>query len=928
MLEAFGRHAELDALRRFLGAVDQGARALVLEGEAGIGKTTLWNAGMGLARERGFRVLTARSAESETTLSYAGLGDVLREMPNEALESLPEIQRLALEVALLRAEPGEIPVDHHTVAAGTLGALRWFASTGSVLAALDDPQWMDAASRETLSYAVRRLGDEPIGILSAVRIGEGLDDPLELARALRDERLQRLKIGPLSVEALGRMLNRCLGREITGSALFELHTVSGGNPLFALEIARASMEDTKRSLVVPRSLQEQVSGRIAALPQDTREALVVAASLPQPTLKVIEQVINRDGETLGPAVRMGAVEVHRGMVRFTHPLYASVAYAGAAEEDRARIHRCLADLAADPEERARHLALSATPTDADVADALETAADRARSRGAPMVAAELCLEAHAFTPEDRPQDRRRRAVLAADDLYVSGNSTRTKELLEQALAGCPGGPERAQVLWRLGRLACWGEATRIDAADEWLDLAEKEAGEDPWVRSKIYRMRFILDWKRVRCHKLPEHARLALEMAERASDPVGVAGSLAAVVQGDAVTGRGLSDDLVDRAIDAWAEAARSQRGFVSVSEDHPALLCGVAYLWMGRLDEARSMFQMLRQESIERGSELGWDLALFFLVEIELLAGNWELVAGYADEKSQLAQQHTGAMALTGRGGTFSAYVGRVNDARRDLTQDLAEQEAGGLTDGLLYDLSDLGFLELSLGNLAEAQRYLSRTTEIFTQSGIRDPGLGREVRFLADAIEVLVGLGELAEAKRHTDWLEKRGRELDRPWAIAVGARCRGLLLAARGDHDTAIAHLERALREHERLPMPFERARTLLVLGTIRRRAGRKRAAREALQEALATFEHLGARLWAEKARAELAAIGGRPAVTGGLTPTEERVARLAAAGRTNREIAQELYLSVRTVETHLSRAYRKLEVRSRTELATVLDASVTT
>ncbi len=171
--------------------------------------------------------------------------------------------------------------------------------------------------------------------------------------------------------------------------------------------------------------------------------------------------------------------------------------------------------------------------------------------------------------------------------------------------------------------------------------------------------------------------------------------------------------------------------------------------------------------------------------------------------------------------------------------------------------------------------------------------------------------------------DWLEERGQALDRPWALAVAARYRGLLAAADGDFQTAFASLDRALKEHERLPMPFELGRTMLVLGTIRRRAKQKRPAREALEEALAIFERLGAPLWADKARAELARIGGRRSAAGQLTEAETRVAKLAAAGRTNREIADALFMSVRTVEGHLSHAYAKLGVRSRTELALFFD-----
>jgi hypothetical protein len=415
MPEVFGRDSELAELRRFIASISEGPCALVLEGAPGVGKTKLWDAALGYGRELDLRLLTSRSVGSEAAMSYAGLADVLGEAPSDALEAMPEVQRHALEVALLRAEPGEVPLDHRTVAAATRGTLRWYASSGPVLIALDDPQWMDEASRTALTYAIRRLDEEPVGVLAAVRAGEDLDDPLDLARALPDERLAQVEVGPLPAQALGRMLDERLGWAPEGSALFELHTVSGGNPLFALEIARASLQDPDRTLVVPGSLAEQVSERLASLPEATREALVVAAALPRPTLDLIERAVGPE-DTLADAVGAGVVEVHADAVRFTHPLYGSVAYADAREEDRARVHGCLAELVTDPEERARHLALSAEPPDEPVAAALEVAAERARSRGAPKVAADLCLEAARFT---------RRAVAPSSPPTTSWRSGRS-----------------------------------------------------------------------------------------------------------------------------------------------------------------------------------------------------------------------------------------------------------------------------------------------------------------------------------------------------------------------------------------------------------------------------------------------------------------------------------------------------------------------
>jgi DNA-binding CsgD family transcriptional regulator len=176
----------------------------------------------------------------------------------------------------------------------------------------------------------------------------------------------------------------------------------------------------------------------------------------------------------------------------------------------------------------------------------------------------------------------------------------------------------------------------------------------------------------------------------------------------------------------------------------------------------------------------------------------------------------------------------------------------------------------------------------------------------------------GELDEARRQLAQLEERGRALDNPWALSQAARCRGLLAAAEGELEAALPHFEEALREHERMPGPFERGRTLLALGQVQRRLKRKRAAREALTEALSIFDEVATPLWAEKARADVARIGGRAPAGRELTETESRVAALVAEGKSNKEVAAELFVNVNTIETHLSKIYAKLGVRSRGEL----------
>ena len=300
-------------------------------------------------------------------------------------------------------------------------------------------------------------------------------------------------------------------------------------------------------------------------------------------------------------------------------------------------------------------------------------------------------------------------------------------------------------------------------------------------------------------------------------------------------------------------------------------------------------------------------------------LEGRWTEAQQVAEEASELALQtdqrpmHAYSLAIRA---LVRASLGLEPDARADAQQALAFAGERGMAAARLHSIWALGVLELSLDRPAEVARLLAPERERLLAGGVGEPGT---IRFVPDEIEALVALERADEARALIDWLEVRGKALDRASALAAAARCRGLLAAASGDPDAAFAEFEGALVEHARVPNPFERARTLLAFGATQRRTKKKAAARKSISEALAVFEELGAALWAGKARSELASIGGRPPSSAELTPAEERVAALVAEGRTNREVAAVLYVTDHTVEFHLSRIYRKLGVRSRAELA---------
>jgi DNA-binding CsgD family transcriptional regulator len=267
-------------------------------------------------------------------------------------------------------------------------------------------------------------------------------------------------------------------------------------------------------------------------------------------------------------------------------------------------------------------------------------------------------------------------------------------------------------------------------------------------------------------------------------------------------------------------------------------------------------------------------------------------------------------------------AHLGRLDVARDLATADLAADEALGELAGVACQLRSLGFIELSAGNLDTAATHLLRAIALGAGLGVREPAI---LRVHGDAIEALIGCGRLDEAATLIDELDASTAS-GLPWSAAIAGRCRGQLLAARGDVDRAIELVQAALADHDRVPMPFERARTILLLGIVLRRGRRNRDARAALESARDSFASLATPVFAERAAIEIASIGGRVSEPLDLTATETKVAGLAGAGRTNREVADELFMSVRTVESHLAHVYRKLGVRSRTELARRIAAPV--
>jgi DNA-binding CsgD family transcriptional regulator len=909
-LSVVGREEELAEISSFLDGREALPAGLLVAGEAGIGKTTIWRRGLELARDRGYRVLSAHPSGSETELSFAALGDLLDGVFDEAVADLPPPQRAALATAVHLEEPGERPPQPTAIGFALLGTLRTLARTRPTVVAVDDLQWLDAASAAALGFAVRRLRtNEAIGVLVAVRSDDGAEPPW-LSEAF-DGRLRRLSVGPLTLGALHQLLRTRLGASLPRPTLRRVHETAGGNPFFGLELARSLRGPDPAGrldpeLPLPRTLEGLVLDRVADLPTDTKDALLVVAAVPNVSTDVLGKALGHDPEpALVPAVNAQVVEIVGGRVRFSHPLFAEVVYARADAAQRRALHAQLALLVAAPEAQAHHYALSRDSADSQAASALEDAAMLTLRRGAPARAAELLEQARRLTPGTDAEEWIRRSIACAEASARAGDPKRGEQILRHVVDGAAAGPDRARALVEL---AWW--TTDLDLCER----ASAEADGDVELELRIASIRALIHGVEGDYRAMLAAGRVAVTKARAVGAGDLIAFALSLLGLAETVTGlRGALQHLEEG--ERLDEGASARRIYSS-----PASVIARRLMWHDDLDEARRRFEHQRQRALDLGDEESGALLCAHLAEIECLAGNWHEAEEYAEELATFIDQSGGETGDRAVGvlphALLAGHRGDVETALRLARAGVDDAESAGWQLWAAKNLAVLGFLEVSQGEYATALEWLLRLDEKAERMGVVDPGV---LRFAPDLVEALVGVGRLEEADRRIAAYEECGQQLGRRSALAAAARCRGLLLAARGDLDGALTELERSVSEFAPLGLPLERARTLLALGKIRRRAKQKRAARESLEQALQIFDELGARLWAERCREELARIGGRVRSAEELTPTERRVAELVAEGRANKEVAAALFVTVKAVEANLSRVYAKLGVRSRAELA---------
>lgn len=890
MPELIGRDEELAAVERFL----TGRRGvLLLEGDAGIGKTSVWEAGLQLAKTEGYRVLSSRAAQAEAHVSFAAIADLLSDA-RAVFEELAEPQRRALEVALLLRDAEGTPPELASIAFAVLSALRALAAREPVLVALDDAQWLDRPSATALQFALRRLDREQCAALIAAR-----SRPLLDLDRLPADRVVRLPLEGLRIGGLQRLLRARLGVAFPRHVLRRVHELSAGNPFFAIELARflAARGDQALTgdLPLPHDVHELTRGRLASLPPKTLDALAVAAALHRPTLAVLEAATRADPtRTLRPAADADVAWIDGGEVRFAHPLLARAAYEELGPARRRGVHGRLAELVRDPEERARHLALAAEEADEGVAAALEGGAAAARARGARDAAASLLQEAVTLTPLDSGALVRR--AIAASRAYADvGDWTRARILAGRAVDAAAPGAERAEALLQLA-----------SCHDDPLAVAERalgEAGDDVALRARVGILladrRLLTDMASAR-----DDARAAVSDAEAAGDDALLAQALA--MSGLMDAGTLTRDPFADleRARALEDSGAKVPLYFSAISS------LAIVHLWRDELEPARVLFTELLRRAERGGDDQGRVFPLQHLAMVALRGGEIdeaERCVAAALEAWEASGDPQGLAAVYGSRAHAEAMRGRHDDARATIE----EAEALEVDDVLagLRRRALLGYLALAEERPDDALAALEPLPAALAEAGVREPGI---VLYHGDLIEALVGHGRLHDARAVIAQVRGFGRPRMQAWV----RRGEGLLAAADGALDDARVAFEAACVS---AAPPYEVGRALLELGRVQRRAKRRADARASLERAAAIFERLGSGVWAARVAAERARIGGRAPSPRELTAAEERVANLVAAGRTNKEVAAELFLSVHTVEATLTRVYGKLGVRSRTELA---------
>jgi DNA-binding CsgD family transcriptional regulator len=909
-----GRSGEEAAIGALLSDARAGrGGAIVLVGEPGIGKTALIAHARAAATRVSMRVLEARGVESESAIPFGALATLLRPELSR-LETLPDRQRAALAGALAVGPPA--PGDPLTIGAATLGVLAAVADDGPLLVLVDDAHWIDDASASALLFAARRLEHDPVAAILAARPDEGTPLPLDGLDALRVAGLERPAAAALLAQA-----NPALAAPEVERAL----ALSAGNPLGLIELARLpdglAVDPAGLPPAVGPAVEEAFSRRVHVLPADARRALLIAAIGEAERLEVLQAAAARLGvglDALEPAEAAGLVELGPDSVRFRHPLVRAAAYHAATAPDRRSVHGAFAavlDGDASGLRRAWHLAGAAVGPDAHAASALDAAAAHARQRHGLAAAAAALERAARLTPAGA--ERARRLVAAAADRILSGATADGLALLEEASA------DAAAPGLRAAADALRGRAEVLQGS--LITAHELLAGAADRLREHDARQAALLMLEAAVPCFMAGRLELALATARRASELAEAVGgdvrALAALELGGALAITGHERERAEALIAANAYAMELPEFLLS-----PAGAAGMLefHVWLERYADGLRVAERARELAEAAGAQGAIPIVLAARCGLEYRIGDWVAARAHGTESVRLAEATGQAMQAAfplNALARLDAARGREASAMELSGRALEIAGRSGMESMEVYGLSALSLLDLGAGRPEAAAERLLLVREACERFGMHDPSV---VQWRPDLVEALLRCGREDDARAEAAAYAAQANGTARPNVRATVARLAGLLAE---DEDEAQERFAEAMSWHARGADPFERARTQLAAGERGRRARRATQAREPLRAALATFEALGAEPWARRARTELRAAGGsvapaRPGRTEELTGQELEVALLVSTGASNREVAASLLLSVRTVEVHLSRVYRKLGLRGRTELAALM------
>lgn len=893
-----GRQVEERALAELLRAAASGTgSALLITGEPGIGKTALLHR---VQEASGLLVLAIVGTESERDIPLAGLASLL--LANAPLVEVADARPVA---ALRDVLAGTEPARPLALGLAVLDLLTSLGDTQPVVVVLDDAHWIDEPTLQALDFARLRLHQQPVSFLAATR--PGTPPLLEGADVLRLEGLDRVSARAV-LSTTGTVTDEVAGR---------CRRLCGGNPLALLELGRSLTDDQRRGaeplppiLPVADRLERWLAARLEALPAPTRVAvgvLALAGTVGPGVLASALRELDLDWPDLDPALVDGVLRSGDDGLHLAHPLYGTVAVAALSPQHRRAIHRSLADLLPDAalERRAWHLAEGQEGDPADALRALAQVAARASDQGAHLVAAQAWERAARLAPS--PDEQAEHLVAAGRAAWDAGRPDLAGPLLRRARAAVPPGPTRAQATDVLGQVLGWTESAEVarhllDTEVDHVRLAHPDLAVGLLVSSA--RMASLA--------ASPDAVAIATdaeEVAERAGDLARVAARTMAthvrLMRGEP------ADTLADRLRDLDALGALVADG-VGRPLLELAQLLGFDLMVRERWTEASGLFEQVTAVARRAALTGVENFSCAMGAEVAWRTGRWSIARG---EALVAVRFHR---SVHGLGGTFgdatlartAAAIGLVDDAVAHARLAADRGDHLGLASLSAWGRHALGLAALADGRVGDAVEPLRWIWDLERSGDVTDPGV---LWWHGDLLEALLASGATADADRLVAQLDEAARSTGRVWAAAIAARGRGLL-------EREPAALARSAELLDHLDAPFEAARSRLALASCQ--DGEDRLA--TLTRARDAFEALGARPWAQRTRDQLGTPddAAPPSIAAVLTPAELRVALTVGRGLTNRESADALALSPRTVDAHLQSIYRKLGIRTRTQLAVTM------